>query len=101
MHEHGRWEAALDELAEHLAAQRRSLAAGHPEELTAYSPPPRMGPVPDHLRHRLELLRAESSAVEAEVARLRDELARRLAALPRRRGKGANPTTACYIDVSA
>jgi|HubBroStandDraft_6_1064221.scaffolds.fasta_scaffold1800228_1 hypothetical protein len=101
MDAHGRWEAVLDELAGQLAAQRRSLAAGHPEEIIAYAPPPRLGPLPDDLRRRFEALRSEALAVEAEVTRRRDALGRQLAAMPRRRGKDAKSSPACFIDVSA
>jgi len=95
------WEAALEGLADHLAAQRRSLAAGHPEEVTAYVPPPNLGPVPAQFRRRFDGLRSESLALQAEVTSRRDELGRRLAALPRRRDKDAGSGPSRYIDVSA
>ena len=61
------------QLAGQLAAQRRSLAAGHPEEIIAYVPPRRVsGPLPDDLRRRFEALRSEALAVEAEVTKRRD-----------------------------
>ena len=74
---------------------------GHPEEVTAYAPPSNMGPVPQHFRRRFDELRSESLAMQAEVTRLRDELGRRLAALPRPRGKHAGSGPSRYIDVSA
>jgi len=101
MREQARWEAMLAELADHLAAQRRCLASGHPEEITTYTPPVGLGPLPDDLRHRFDELCAESLAMQEEVSRLRDELGRRLASLPRRRGRDTNSSPACFIDVSA
>jgi hypothetical protein len=101
MDEHGQWEAALAALAGQLAAQRHSLAAGHPEEIVAWSAPPGLGPLPDDLRRRFEELRSEALVLEAELTGRRDALGQRLAAMPRRRGKDAKSSPACFIDMSA
>jgi hypothetical protein len=96
-----RWRAVLDELEAHLARQRAAVRAGDWPSITAFPVPRDLGPVPAGLAPRLDAARRASQQLEASVAHRRDELGRRLAALPRRRPTGPRKTASCYLDTTA
>ena len=93
-----RWYSVLDDLDLHLQQQEDALDAGRPDLIVAFALPPGLGEVPPNLEPRLDMMRRRTAALEAAVVTRRDEIGRRLAALPRRREQ-ARPA-ACYLDTA-
>ena len=94
-----RWYSVLDDLDAHLQYQESVLDAGRPDLIVAFVLPPGLGSVPPNLEPRLDIMRRRTASLEAAVATRRDEIGRRLAALPRRRSSGR--PVASYVDTSA
>ncbi len=99
MSDDNRWYSVLDDLDAHLHLQEEALDGGRPDEIIAFVLPPGLGPVPPNLEPRLSLMRRRTAALEEAVATRRDQIGRRLAALPRPRPT-ARPV-ASYLDTSA
>ena len=94
-----RWYSVLDDFDAHLQQQVDALETGHAELIVAFEMPPGIGSLPPNLEPRLEVLRRRSAELERVVATRRDEIARRLALLPRPRAT-ARPFPS-YLDTSA
>lgn len=94
-----RWYSILDDLEAHLQYQAEALEAGQFELIAAFAVPPGLGSMPPNLGPRYALLSARSDELIGQVTERRDEIARRLATLPRPR-PAARPV-ACYFDTSA
>jgi len=94
-----RWYSVLDDLDAHLLTQEEAFSVGQAELIVAFEVPPGLGALPPNLGPRFALLARRSDDLLHAVAARRDEIAQRLAALPRRRS--APRPTACYLDTSA
>jgi len=94
-----RWYSVLDDLDAHLQYQAAALEADQAELIVPFTAPPGLGTMPPNLAPRLALLSARSDELIRQVAERRDEIGRRLAALPRPRP--AERPIACYFDTSA
>jgi hypothetical protein len=94
------WDAALDDFAERLAAQRADLTAGRPDRLPDFQPPEGLGPLPAHLQERARQLVAESEALTAALEAALSRVGRELAALERS-AKAAPPSIPSFIDQRA
>jgi hypothetical protein len=94
-----RWYSVLDDLDAHLRYQDEALAAGQFELIAAFPVPPGLGALPPNLGPRFAALSAHSDELIRHVTERRDEIARRLATLPRPRP--AERPIPCYFDTSA
>jgi len=94
-----RWYSVLDDLDAHLRYQAEAFDAGQFELIAAFEVPTGLGAMPANLGPRWALLSAASDELIRRVTERRDEIARRLATLPRRRP--VERPIACYFDTSA
>jgi hypothetical protein len=94
-----RWQSLLDDLADHLADQLKALREGRLTDIGAFPVPKDLGRVPDRHAERLADLRAQADLLTAEASVRRNELARRLASMPRRPRNQRR--SACYFDSNA
>jgi hypothetical protein len=84
-----RWDAVLDEFEAALDAFVGFSVAAHDPggdplpAVPTFTPPPDLGPMPVRVKIRAVELAARAGLVEAELIRLRDDTAGRLAALHR------------------
>ncbi len=80
-----RWYSVLDDFEAHHDGQADAIAAGRADLVAAFPQPPGLGALPPNLQGRASRLHRRSLELEASVADHRDDISRRLAAIPRRR----------------
>lgn len=85
-----RWAACLASFEEHLTAQFEALEQCAPDRVSAFSPPPGLGPLPAVLAPRARALHARSVALTTAIEDSRERVAAALAQL-RRAGEANSP----------
>lgn len=92
------WEAELDAMEAHLAAQRTAFAARGGEAPAVRHPAPlaELGPLPEELRGRAESLLAATRALEGSVAEARASLVAAVRAAER-----SGRRAAAFVDARA
>ena len=98
MNADNRWYSVLDDIEAHLQAQEAAFEAGQAGRIVAFPLPNGLGAVPPNLVPRLTALRDRTDELMHRVEARKQEINRRLAALPPKRP--ATRPVACYIDAS-
>lgn len=90
-----RWAAALDDFERALSEQCAFIAAGRPEEVVAFLPPPDLGPLPDELAPRAASLLQAAQGLVGRLQALAASHHQELALLDRMRPAASGPS---YVD---
>lgn len=94
----GCWDDAIEAFASRLDAQRVALRSGHVDSVPPFAPPPSLGPLPERLRSRAEVLLQEAAELEAEVVGRLASTSRELQAVRGFLGSSTATAGASYVD---
>lgn len=94
----GCWDDAIEAFASRLDAQRAALRSGQLDSVPPFAPPPSLGPLPERLRDRAEVLVQEAAELEAEMVARLASTSREVQAVRRFLGSSPSPVGASYVD---
>lgn len=86
------WSSVLDEMENHVEAQRAAMAGQVPPP--AFQVPADMGPIPPELRERAQALLRITLALERQLSDARDEVVASMQSVGRRKP----PPPSAYVD---
>lgn len=94
----GCWDDAIEAFATRLQVQRAALRSGSLDSVPPFAPPPSLGPLPERLRSRAEVLLQEAAELQAEMVARLAATSREVQAVRRFLGASTAPVGASYVD---